>query len=135
MANGLRGRPRKFSEFDRFVEGLPERMNKRPSYLMGIGVFRGARGDTAWIKIRLPHGATYKDKTYAQGSSLEIKLGNLASWSWEQLTARQTEMQGLADRGEPLEKEQAVLFKDWAEDWLSRAKPRVKDYASLSIHV
>jgi len=109
-------------------------MTKRPKYLKGIGVFRGARGDTAWIKLRLPHGAHYNGKPHAPGSSLEIKLGYLASWPWEQLVAKQAEMQGKADRGERLEDDGPVLFKDWADDWLERAKPRVKDFLSLKIH-
>ena len=135
MADRSIGRPRRYSEFDRFVSGLPDRMEKRPKYLKGIGVFRGARGDTAWIKIRLTHGTTFRGKSLPQGSSLEIKLGNLASWSWEQLTIKQAELQGMADRGEPLEKEQSVLFRDWAGEYLNRAKPRVSDYASLKTHV
>jgi len=46
----------------------------------------------------------------------------------------EAEMQGKADRGERLDDEGPILFKDWAADWLGRAKPRVKDYLSLSIH-
>jgi hypothetical protein len=135
MAIGSRGRPRRFSEYDRLVESLPAIMAKRPKYVNGIGVFRGARGETAWIKIRLPNGATYNGKVHPPGSSLEIKLGNLSSWSWEQLIAQQSILQGKADRGEPLEDDQPILFIDWAQDWLNRARPRVRDYLSLSIHV
>ena len=134
MANTKKGRPRRFSEFDKLVSSLPTPMTKRPKYLKGIGVFRGARGDTAWIKLRLPQGCHYKGKPQAPGSSLEIKLGNLASWPWEQLIAKQAEMQGKADRGERLDDEGPVLFKEWAADWLERAKPRVKDFLSLKIH-
>jgi len=43
-------------------------------------------------------------------------------------------MQGKADRGERLDDEGPILFKDWATDWLERAKPRVKDFLSLRIH-
>lgn len=134
MANGTRGRPRRYSEYDQLVAGLPTPMKKRPKYLKGIGVFRGAKGDKAWIKIRLPKGATYEGKVYSPGSPLEIRLGNLSSWSWEQLEAKHAEMQGKADRGEPLEDDQPILFKEWAADWLKRAKPRVKDFLSLTIH-
>ena len=77
MANVLKGRPRRFSEFDKLITDLPVPMTKRPKYLKGIGVFRGARGDTAWIKLRLPHGGHYNGKPHAPGSSLEIKLGYL----------------------------------------------------------
>ena len=103
MANVIKGRPRKYSEFEQLLAGLPKPMTKRPKYVKGIGIFRGARGDTAWIKIRLPQGGQYKDKLYAPGESLEIKLGLLSSWSWERLISKHAEMQGKADRGEQLE--------------------------------
>ena len=75
-----RGRKRKFSEYEELLQGLPKVMKKRPKYVNGIGVFRGSRGDTVWVKISLPHGAAYKGKNHAIGSSLEIKLGKLSSW-------------------------------------------------------
>ena len=134
MANGLKGRPRKYSEFEELLASLPKLMTKRPKYLKGIGIFRGARGDTAWIKIRLPQGGQYKGKPYAPGSSLEIKLGNLSSWPWGLLVGKHAEMQGKADRGERLDEDGPILFKDYAYDWLERAKPRVKDFLSLRIH-
>ena len=134
MANAIKGRPRKYSEFEQLLAGLPKPMTKRPKYVKGIGIFRGARGDTAWIKIRLPQGGQYKDKLYAPGESLEIKLGLLSSWSWERLISKHAEMQGKADRGELLDDDGPVLFKDYAADWLERAKPRVKDFLSCRIH-
>lgn len=130
-----RGRKRKFSEYDELLQGLPKLMTKRPKYLNGIGVFRGARGETAWIKISLPHGAVHNGKSYAKGSSLEIKVGQLSSWSWQQLEDKHRDLQGKADRNEPLEDQAEILFKDWAEDWLGRSKSRVKDHESLRIHL
>src|ERR1043166_7333225 len=97
------GRPSKYAEFEGLLASLPRNMEKRPKYLQGIGLFRGSRGVTAWLKIRLPHGGTLKGRTYAPGSAAELKLGNLTSWSWEQLVDLQRELQGKADRGEPLE--------------------------------
>lgn len=135
MPQAPKGRPRKFSEYDELLKSLPRPMTKRPKYIKGIGVFRGSRGDTAWIKVRLPHGATYQGRSYQAGASLEIKLGMLASWSWEQLDDKHRELQGKADRGEPLEETQDWSFKDWAQEYLDRAKPRVLDYESLEIHV
>ena len=135
MAQTARGRPRRYSEYDRLLAGLPRPMKKRPSYLNGIGVFRGQQGDTAWIKIRLPHGGTFNGRSYTPGKPLEIKLGSLSSWTWEKLEARHSDLQGRADRGEPLEDVAAVGFTDWAQNWLGRAKVRVKDYESLDIHV
>ncbi|MBT5840882.1 MAG: site-specific integrase [Rhodospirillaceae bacterium] len=130
-----RGRKRKFSEYEELLQSLPKGMRKRPKYVNGIGVFRGSKAETAWVKLSLPHGATYKGKNYAAGSPLEMKLGNLSSWSWQQLEDKHRELQGKADRGEPLEDQKQILFKDWAEDWLSRSKSRVKGYGILLGHI
>lgn len=130
-----KGRPRRNAEFDRLYESLPKLMDKRPSYLHGIGVFRGQRGDTAWVKVRLPTGGTYKGKALPAGSAVEIKVGRLASFTWDQLLARRDELQGKADRGEPLEEAPVVTFGDWADDWLTRAKQRVRAYVTLELHV
>jgi integrase len=130
-----RGRPKKYGEYEALLKSLPKQMKKRPHYLKGIGIFRGARGDVAWIKIRLPHGGAYKGKSYSIGSSLEIKLGSLSSWSWQELEGKHQEMQGKAERGEALEETPDWLFKDWAQDYLNRAKTRVDDFGSLEIHV
>ena len=80
-----RGRKRKYAEYEELLQGLPKVMTKRPKYVNAIGVFRGSRGETAWVKISLPHGAAFKGKSYQPGSSLEIKLGSLSSWTWQQL--------------------------------------------------
>ncbi|MCH8113352.1 MAG: site-specific integrase, partial [Proteobacteria bacterium] len=135
MAAKPRGRPRKYAEYDELLAKLPKLMTKRPRYVNGIGVFRGATGDTAWLKLRLPNGGLYKGKRYAPGKSLEIKLGNLPSWSWAQLEAKHKELQGKADRGEPLEDVQVPLFSERAADWLSRAKSRLKGYDTSRLHV
>ena len=131
----LRGRPKKYGEYEALLKSLPKLMKKRPKYVNGIGVFRGARGDVAWIKIRLPHGGIYKGKSYPEGSSMEIKLGNLSSWSWQQLEKQLLEFQGKADRGEPLEDQVQILFGDFTKNWLERAKVRLKAYETDEIHV
>lgn len=130
-----RGRKRKFSEYEELLQSLPKVMTKRPKYVNGIGVFRGAKGDTAWIKISLPNGAAHNGKSYAKGSSLEIKVGYLSSWSWQQLEDKHRELQGKADRGEPLEDQVSILFKDWADDWLRNAEGRLKSFPTVYIHV
>ena len=130
-----RGRPSKFAEFDQLVATLPPVMEKRPKYLNGIGVFRGARGLTAWLKIRLPHGGTLKGKTYQANASVEIKVGSLDSWSWEQLAEKHRELQGKADRGESLEEAPDLTFGVFATDWLARAENRVRAYETVGIHV
>lgn len=135
MPSSRRGRPSRYAEFDDLVASLPEAMAKRPKYVRGIGVFRGSRGMTAWVKIRLPHGAILKGKLYAPGNSVEVKLGNLVSWDWEQLITKHRELQGKADRGEPLEDAPDVTLKELAEDWLSRAEQRVRAFSTEKIAV
>ena len=130
-----KGRPRKYAEYEQLVRSLPKPMAKRPKYLKGIGVFRGARGQTAWVKIRLPNGGIHGGRSYSPGTRLEIKLGNLSSWTWEQLESRYRELQGKADRGEPLEDVPSVLFKDWAENWLVRAEARLRGADTVKYHI
>lgn len=130
-----RGRKRKYAEYEELLQSLPRVMKKRPKYVSAIGVFRGSRGDTAWVKISLPHGGVFKGKSYQPGSSLEIKLGSLSPWNWQQLEDKHRELQGRADRGEPLEEHTQLKFKDWAKDWLARSKSRVRGFGILSGHI
>tara|TARA_E500000318_G_scaffold45371_3_gene42864 strand:- start:14370 stop:15467 length:1098 start_codon:yes stop_codon:yes gene_type:complete len=110
-------------------------MGKRPKYIHGIGVFRGSRGDTAWVKVRLPRGGTFRGKSLAPGQSIEIKVGRLSSYRWDQLLTERDRLQGLADRGEPLEETPTPLFRDYASAWLQRASTRLKSYEIVKIHV
>jgi hypothetical protein len=87
----------------------------------------------AWLKIRLPNGGTFKGKTYRPGASVEIKIGSLASWNWEQLISKHTELQGRADRGEPLVDVPEETFADAAENWLSRAEKRARAFETERI--
>jgi len=114
---------------------LPMRMTKRPKYVDGVGVFRGNKGDTAWIKISLPKGGSFRGKIYRPGGAIEIKLGQLSSWSWAQLETERDQLQGRADRGEPLEDVISPSFEEWASDWLERAISRVKAVDTAKIHV
>jgi hypothetical protein len=135
MLTPRRGRPSKYAEFDALVASLPDVMEKRPKYVRGIGVFRGSRETTAWLKIRLPNGGTLRGKSYPPDASVEVKVGNLASWSWERLIDEHRELQGRADRGEPLEDTPDVTFGHAAEDWLTRAENRVRAHETARIHV
>jgi len=129
------GRPSKYAEYDELLASLPKAMEKRPKYMRGIGLFRGSRGITAWLKIRLPHGGTLKGKTYSPGSYAEIKVGNFASWDWERLAAKHTELQGKADRGEALEATPDATFRQVAEDWLARVEKRARAFETERIAV
>jgi integrase len=126
IAAPRRGRPSRYAEYDQLVASLPPVMDKRPRYLHGIGVFRGTRGMTAWLKIRLPYGGTLKGKIYGPNASVEIKVGSLDSWDWERLAEKHRELQGKADRGEPLEEGRSVSFETFAEEWLGRAAVRAR---------
>jgi integrase len=135
MTTKPRGRPKKYAEYDVLVASLPKPMAKRPKYFNGIGVFRGARSDTAWVKIRLTHGGTFRGHSYSKGSAAEIKLGNLSSWSWKDLEAKRDELQGKADRAEPLEEEAPQLFSEYAADWLERLRKRTRGSQTAEIHL
>tara|TARA_R110000787_G_scaffold285320_1_gene400665 strand:+ start:239 stop:1426 length:1188 start_codon:yes stop_codon:yes gene_type:complete len=135
MPTKPKGRPRRYARYEVLLEGPRKADEKRPRYVDGIGVYRGARSDTAWIKIRLPRGGTYKGKYHAANSSLEVKLGQLSSWSWDELEAEQTEWQRKADHGEALDGSDDVLFKDWAEGWLKRVQNQLKGLSVAKAHV
>ena len=130
-----RGRPRKYAEYEALVAGLTKGMAKRPKYLNAIGVFKGSKSDTAWIKIRLPHGGVHAGRSYPRGAAIEIKLGRLSSWTWKDLEDKRDEVQGKADHGEPLEDEASVLFSDCAADWLGRLKKWAKGFETAEIHL
>jgi integrase len=135
MLTPRRGRPPKYAEFDALIASLPDVMEKRPKYVRGIGVFRGSRETTAWLKIRLPNGGTLRGKSYPPDASVEVKVGNLASWTWERLIDKHRELQGRADRGERLEDTPDVTFGQAAEEWLTRAENRVRAHETARIHV
>ena len=135
VRSGRRGRPSRYAKFDDLLGNLPTRMSKRPHYVDGIGLFRGAKHVTAWVKIRLRRGGTFRGRSYQPGSAVEINLGHKSSWSWEQLEAEFLRLQGLADRGEALEQATLPTFREWATDWLARARGRLKSYEIVKIHV
>jgi len=116
------------------VANLPDVMEKRPKYLRGIGVYRGSRQTTAWLKIGLPNGGTLRGKSYPP-DSVKVKVGNLAWWSWERLIDKRRELQGRADRGEPLEDTPDVAFGQLAEEWFTRAENRARAISTERIAV
>lgn len=130
----IKGRPRKYSEYERLYESLPKPM-KRPSYINNIGILKGVNRDSAYIKICMTNGGVYGGKTYGKGDYLEINLGKMSSFSWKQLEDKLNELQGKADRGEPLEETVVGTFSNYADSYLERAKTRVRSYKTLSFHV
>jgi len=129
------GRPGRFSKFEQFEASLPPKMTKRPVYCDGIGIFRGASGETVWVKIRLPRGGTYNGRTIAAGGAVEHKLGKRSSWDWQQLITERDRLQGRADRGEALEAVDVETFSKYAADWLERKKPTMKGYGVTKGHI
>ncbi|HEX8445474.1 MAG TPA: tyrosine-type recombinase/integrase [Sphingomonas sp.] len=129
------GRPGRYSKYEKFEALLPAKMEKRPAYCDGIGLFRGAKSYTAWVKVRLPYGGTYNNRLIPVGASIEHKVGNRASFTWQQLEAERDRLQGLADRNEPLEAVQADTFNSYATDWLDRKKPVLKGYGVTKGHI
>lgn len=119
-----RGRPRRYAQYIELLNSLPEKMTKRPHYRDQIGLFKGERGTTVWIKIRLPGG-----------KSREIKLGALSSWTWEQLEERRNLIQGRADRGERIDDNQPVGFATHAHGWLDRKKHTLRGFSTVKGHV
>lgn len=137
MTNARRpvGRPGRYAKYEKLEASLPAKMTKRPVYCDGIGLFRGSKASTVWVKIRMPHGGVYKGRTVPLAGSIEHKVGNRASWTWQQLEAERDRLQGLADRGEPLEAVQAQSFASYATDWLERKKSTLKGYGVTKGHV
>ncbi len=129
------GRPRRHAKFEQFEGSLPDQMTKRPAYCDGIGIFKGATGATVWVKIRLPRGGAYRGRSIPAGGSVEHKLGKRGSWEWPLLITERDRLQGLADRGEPLEAVEVDTFAQYASTWLERKKPVLKGYGVVNGHI
>lgn len=130
-----RGRPNRFAKYVELEASLPKVMAKRPIYCDRIGLFRGQRAFTVWVKVRLARGGEYKGRNYKPGESVEIKVGERASWEWEDLERERDRLQSLADKGEPLVPKIASSFGEYADAWLKRKKATVKGYGTLKGHV
>ncbi|MGP1283420.1 MAG: tyrosine-type recombinase/integrase [Parasphingopyxis sp.] len=130
-----RGRPKRYAKYDELEASLPKVMAKRPLYCDGIGLFRGQKAYTVWVKIKMTRGGEYKGRAKKPGEYVEIKLGERSSWTWEQLERERDRLQGLADRGEPLIAEASATFADHADDWLARKKSTIKGYGVSKGHV
>lgn len=130
-----RGRPRRFAEYEKLLADLPPKMGKRPRYVNGVGLFRGERDITAWIKFTLPKGGMFKGRAYEPGEAAEIKLGKLSSWTWEQLEAERAKLIGRAERGEAMEDAPVVRFNTFADEWLESRRGAVKAWPVESGHM
>jgi integrase len=81
------------------------------------------------------HGAIFRGRKYGVGSAIEIKLGKLSSWGWRDLELKRDELQGKADRGEPLDATELPSFSDFTAEWLRGAEKRLRSYSVISVHV
>lgn len=129
------GRPGRYAKYESFEASLPPQMSKRPLYCDSVGLFRGASSCTVWVKVKLPRGGAYRGRTVPSGGSIEHKLGNRASWTWQQLLAERDRLQGLADRGEPLEAVNVPTFAAYSADWLDRKRATLKGYGISKGHI
>lgn len=130
----VKGRPRKYSEYEQLYASLKKGM-KRPAYVKNIGILRGLNRDSVYTKICLKHGGTHNGKTYQAGQWIEINIGRLTSFNWQQLEDRRDELQGKADRNESLESAPIIMFKDFADQWCARNKQRLKSYKLVKAHI
>jgi integrase len=121
------GRPSRYAEFEDFEAKLAAPMN-RPKYRQGIGIFKGAKETTAFVKITLQHGGMYNGRSVKPGGAVEHKLGKRSSFDWPELLAERDRLQKLADHGEPLEAVEVETFAKYALDWLERRKPTLRSY-------
>ncbi|MFC3594647.1 tyrosine-type recombinase/integrase [Novosphingobium piscinae] len=101
----------------------------RPRYRDGIGIFKGAKETTVFIKLMLPRGGQYRGRSIPPGGTIEHKLGKRASFEWQQLVTERDRLQSLADRGEPLEPTVVGTFSDYAAEWLERKQATLKTFA------
>jgi integrase len=132
--NSKRGRPRKYRKFDELYESYALD-KRRPIYCEGIGVRRGKRGDTIWVKVQLPHGGSWNGKTYRPGHAAEIKLGRKSSVTWQDAIDQRDELQRRADNNEPLEDDPIPTFQVWADDWLKRKQATIKRPDTIKVHL
>ncbi len=131
---GRRGRPAKFKALDDLLASCPDAM-RRPIYQDRIGVRRGPKGDTVWIKIQLPMGGAWKGRQFPPSHALEVKLGWKAAIDWKYAIAVRDKLQGRADKGELLEDTPVPTFDELANDWLARKKNTVADFVTIRGHV
>jgi integrase len=129
------GRPGKYARYEKLLASLPTVMTKRPRYAAGIGLFRGKRGVRVSLKIRLKHDCFYRGRQRKAGMAMEIPLGALSSWTWEQLEAKFRELQGRANRGEPLEAQAVPSFAEWARKYLHRRQNSLRSIELARIHI
>lgn len=130
-----RGRPRRHAKFEELEASLPKVMTKRPVYYDRIGLFRGQRAFTVWAKVKLTRGGEFKGRAYRPGEAVEIKLGERASWTWDELEQERDRLQALADKGEPLTPKALSTFAEYADAWLERKKSTARGYDTLKSNV
>ncbi len=136
MTNGVRpGRPRRYAAYERLSERLMPGQKKRPAYIDGVGLLKGKRATTVWVRLNLRRGGVYAGRSHMPGSVLEVKLGNLSEWPWDDVFREKSRLQARADRGEPLEDHPQRTFQDQALAWLRRKERTARGIGTLRSHV
>lgn len=128
-------RPGKYQKYEEFYKELPLVMEKRPKYKDGIGVQRGKTKESIWAKVYLPKGGDWRGKYYAPHKSIEIKLGNKSSYTWQQALDAHRDYQEKADKGLPLEDKPTPSFIEWADSWYEQAKVNLEAHKTSYIHI
>ncbi len=129
-----RSRPGRYARFYKLQEDVKTHRPSRAKYLEGIGIRCGDKTETVYLKIRLPRGGQYREKYYKPGSAIEVSLGRLSSWPWDQIIQERDRLQGRADRGEPLEEKATETFREAALTWLE-TKRNVASHTLMKGHI
>jgi len=129
-----RGRPSRYAKYDALYEECEIGMS-RPRFVDNIGVRRGKRGDTVWVKLVLENPNTYNGRHYKAGQSVEIGIGKKATVSWEE-AIKQRDLYEYRDKNSlPLEGSTIPTVGDWADDWLERKKAMIKRPDTEESHI
>lgn len=134
MSTKPRGRPSKHRAFDDLLRSCSDEM-RRPKYRDRIGVRKGAKGTTIWVKIQVSNPAIFKGKSYPVGSSIEIKLGYQSSFSWDDAIKERDEYQRRVDHNQPLEDTPVPHFHQYSQDWLGRKRASTKRPDTIKVHL
>jgi integrase len=130
----VRRRSNELRKYDQFAAACPA-VIRRPKYLNRVGIRRGPKGDTIWVKVHLPYGGIWEGNSLSPGTSIEIKLGWASSVTWAEALARRNELQRRADHGQPLQDSQPATLRAWADDWVSRKKGLISGWKREELHL
>jgi integrase len=130
----LRRRSSELRKYEKLAAACPVVM-RRPKYLNRVGIRRGPKGDTIWVKVHLPYGGTWEGKALHPGTSVEIKLGWASSVTWAEALATRDDLQRRANHGHLLQDRHPASLENWADDWVSRKKGLISGWKREELHL